>query len=276
MKTLYMADLDGTLLNSEGKLSEYTKTTLNALIERGLSFTINTSRTPESALAVLHGLKLKLPIVLMNGSMFYNPETKSAEHLCCIDPIAARTAVAVCRRLRGEPFVFSYKDGGMDLQYISCDSPHSAAFLKARGKYYRSQRQVTSINTSGKIPFIALVGEMAELGKLEAELRRIKGIRTVVFENESGDFCFLEIYPESAGKGEGARLFKEKYRFDKLVVFGDNLNDIPMMKSADFSVAVANGYTDVKKIANLEIDSCDKDAVANYLLMEWARDPKLM
>ena len=59
------------------------------------------------------------------------------------------------------------------------------------------------------------------------------------------------------------------------MAFGDNLNDIPMLTAADFSVVVANGYPELKRIANLEIDSCDKDAVANYLLMEWARDPKL-
>ena len=86
MKTIYMADLDGTLLRSDGTLSDYTKTTLNALIERGLQFTVNTSRTPDSAMSVLQGLRLKLPIILMNGSMFYNPVTRETEHLLCIDP----------------------------------------------------------------------------------------------------------------------------------------------------------------------------------------------
>jgi len=274
MKTIYMADLDGTLLRSDGALSDYTKTTLNALIERGLQFTVNTSRTPESALSVLKGLNLKLPLILMNGSMFYNPETRETEHLICIEPFAARTAVAVCRRLNFEPFIFSYKDGGMDLQYISCDSPYSKKFLELRGKRYRSCRRVASVNTSGKIPFIALVGDES-LGELEALLKRIKGIQTVLFPNEKGDYCFLEIYPEKAGKGDGTKIYKEKYGFQKVVAFGDNLNDIPMLTVADFSVAVANGYADLKKIAHLEIDGCDKDSVANYLLIEWARDPKL-
>ena len=275
MKTIYMADLDGTLLHSDGTLSDYTKTTLNALIERGLQFTVNTSRTPDSAMSVLQGLRLKLPIILMNGSMFYNPETRDTEHLVCIDPIAARTVVAVCRRLHTEPFVFSFKEGYMDLQYVSAASANSKKFIETRGRYYRSCRQVDSINTSGKIPFIALVGDKPELENLEKQFSRIKGIQTVLFPNEKGDYCFLEIYPEKAGKGDGAKLFKEKYGFNKIVAFGDNLNDIPMLKAADFSVAVANGYTDLKKIANLEIDGCDQDSVANYLLMEWARDPKL-
>ena len=60
-----------------------------------------------------------------------------------------------------------------------------------------------------------------------------------------------------------------------MVAIGDNLNDIPMLEAADYGVATANGYKELKAVADLEIDGCDKDSVANYLLMEWARDPKL-
>ncbi len=74
MNTLYMADLDGTLLNTAGELSHYTLVTLNALIERGLPFTVNTSRTPQSVMPVIKGLHLKLDAVLMNGSCFFDTQ----------------------------------------------------------------------------------------------------------------------------------------------------------------------------------------------------------
>ena len=41
MKTLYVSDLDGTLLNQEARLSAYTAETLNLLIEEGLPFTLS-------------------------------------------------------------------------------------------------------------------------------------------------------------------------------------------------------------------------------------------
>ncbi len=275
MKTLYMADIDGTLLNSKGVLSDYTAKTLNALIERGLPFTVNTSRSPESAMSVIEKLNLKLPAILMNGSMFYNTKEKKAEHLNCISPVAARTAVAVCKRLNAEPFVFSYINGGIDVQYASCNSPASAAFLKARGSYYRSCREAFGINASGSIPFIICVGEGEHLNRVAEELKRIKDISASVYLDNSGGYSFLEIYSQCAGKGKGALAFKEKYGFGRIVAFGDNFNDIPMFEAADFSIAVANAYPEIKNIASLEIDSCDSDAVANYLLLEWARNPEL-
>ena len=48
-KTLYISDLDGTLLNQNAELSAYTKDTLNKMVGEGLYFTVATARTASSA-----------------------------------------------------------------------------------------------------------------------------------------------------------------------------------------------------------------------------------
>ena len=68
MKTLYISDLDGTLLNSEASLSEFTKETLNQLIQEGMLFTYATARSSISACAVTQGLNVKLPVIVYNGT----------------------------------------------------------------------------------------------------------------------------------------------------------------------------------------------------------------
>ena len=52
---------------------------------------------------------------------------------------------------------------------------------------------------------------------------------------------------------------------DRVVVFGDNLNDIPMMKVADVAVAVNNALPEVKAIAHHIIGSNTADAVARFI-----------
>ena len=47
--TLYVSDLDGTLMRNDEKLSEYTIKTLNELLRQGLPFTFATARSIESA-----------------------------------------------------------------------------------------------------------------------------------------------------------------------------------------------------------------------------------
>ncbi|MCH5158484.1 MAG: HAD hydrolase family protein [Clostridiales bacterium] len=49
MKTLYLSDLDGTLLNSNQRISEFSVKVINAVIERGAIFSVATARSEETA-----------------------------------------------------------------------------------------------------------------------------------------------------------------------------------------------------------------------------------
>ena len=49
MKTLFISDLDGTLLTKEGKVSAYSSERLNAMLDRGMLFTYATERSADSA-----------------------------------------------------------------------------------------------------------------------------------------------------------------------------------------------------------------------------------
>ena len=67
MKTLYISDLDGTLLNSKAMLSDFTVKTINDLTDKGMNFTIATARTSATVLKMLSDVNIKIPVILMNG-----------------------------------------------------------------------------------------------------------------------------------------------------------------------------------------------------------------
>ena len=71
---LFISDLDGTLLNGNAEVTEFTRDTLNRLMAKGLNFTAATARTLASAGKILSGLDLKLPVILMNGVLIYGGE----------------------------------------------------------------------------------------------------------------------------------------------------------------------------------------------------------
>ena len=74
-RTLYISDLDGTLLNEESLLSANTAQTLNKLIEEGAMFTIATARTPATVVKLMSDVKLNLPVILMTGALVYDIAT---------------------------------------------------------------------------------------------------------------------------------------------------------------------------------------------------------
>jgi len=74
---LYISDLDGTLLNSRKQISEFTKETLNVLIDNDVHFSVATARTAASSVKILSGLQLNVPVILMNGVAIYDVLAKN-------------------------------------------------------------------------------------------------------------------------------------------------------------------------------------------------------
>ena len=66
-----------------------------------------------------------------------------------------------------------------------------------------------------------------------------------------------------------AEHLKQLLQVDEVVAFGDNHNDIAMMKTADFCFAPENAVIEVKRIANRIIESCDDDGVAKYIKQKY-------
>ena len=72
---LYVSDLDGTLMRSDGTLSPETVRMINALTERGAAFTYATARSIESARTIAGGLNLPLPAITRNGCVLADNAT---------------------------------------------------------------------------------------------------------------------------------------------------------------------------------------------------------
>ena len=71
---LIVFDLDGTLLNQESAISDYTSETLKLLTEHEIAYTVATGRTLHGARAILEGHQFLLPQVYKNGVMIWHPE----------------------------------------------------------------------------------------------------------------------------------------------------------------------------------------------------------
>ena len=80
---------------------------------------------------------------------------------------------------------------------------------------------------------------------------------------------WLEIMPPIATKANAARKLKEMLGCDKIVAFGDGINDLPLFEIADEKYAMENAVPELKKAATAVIGSNEKDGVARWLLENW-------
>lgn len=79
MKTLYVSDLDGTLLTPECRISPFTANTINSLVKSGMLFSFATARSRNTALKVTKGIDCRLPMIAYNG--VFTADYKSGEIL---------------------------------------------------------------------------------------------------------------------------------------------------------------------------------------------------
>ena len=69
MKTLYVSDLDGTLLRGDVRTSPFTNRVINELTERGMLFSYATARSYLTASSATSGLTARIPLITYNGTL---------------------------------------------------------------------------------------------------------------------------------------------------------------------------------------------------------------
>jgi len=69
---LFISGVDETLVDQEGRLSDYSRVELNRMLDDGVNFTLSTMRTPASLQRFAQDIRLKLPVIAMDGAVLYD------------------------------------------------------------------------------------------------------------------------------------------------------------------------------------------------------------
>ena len=270
MKKLYISDMDGTLLQSDGTLSAYSKAKLNEFYHKGIPFSIATARSMVSAMPILEGVHFKAPIVLMNGVFVYDTETKKAVKYHEIPHSVIKTILNLFYEKNLHPFMFLYGDDyKLSIKYTEFDNDGMREFYDERvelleGRF--TQTDDLSDIPNGQHPvYINYYALPQYLDEIVEELKRIPEIDFAYYKDSYSDDWLIEIYSHTASKANSARDVKEIVGADSITAFGDNLNDIKMLKGADTAVAVENAVPQVKEIADVTIGNNNENSVVKYI-----------
>lgn len=264
-KTLYISDLDGTLLTSGQLVSRKSFETLNALSEQGLLFTYATARSLITAKKVTAGLKVNTPVIVNNGVFIVDGQ--SGEKLVKNTFSAEQTEDIFKTLTKYEilPLVYSIIGGEEKFSYIpERNTGGMADFLDTRRG---DPRHCPLLDENGMLdgePFYFTC--IDEAGSMSEAHEELKDRYYCVYSRDiySGD-QWLEILPKSATKANAAVQLKKLLGCDKLVVFGDGANDIPLFEVSDECCAVSNAAPELKAIADEIIGSNNENSVAEYI-----------
>jgi len=273
--TLYVSDLDGTLLGEDSQLSAVTVATLNRIIgELGGLFTVATARTPATVVPLMQQVHARLPFIVIGGSAMWNPVTMSYEHTRGIDDMTVNAVADVFDRRGAHPFI--YRRHGKNLlhtHHYGPLSPQEERFIAERQhlplkQFFLDDRDFRHSDDEALLIFS--MNKYAVLKSIADDLRTSVPTCSVmvyqdIFDESEG---YLEIFSAGTSKAAAIRDLARQLGAGRVVVFGDNRNDIAMMQAADFSVAVDNAFTEVKAVASEVIGPNTVDSVARWIETE--------
>ena len=269
MKTLYITDLDGTLLDANAEVSACTEVTLNALIDKGMQFSIASARTAATVVPLMQKVHLTLPMILMNGVCMYDPQSSRFLDLHRIPPASLRRLLGILRDFGQSGFLYSCTETKLETYYEQLDSPQAKAFYEERVKRYNKPFvKVDSFAdlSAEDMVYFSVCDRHCQLFPVYEALQDDPDVRVEYYHDVyREDYRFLEVFAGTASKKNAVQALRERGGFDRVVAFGDNYNDLPMFEAADVSIAVANARESVRQAADVVIGENTGDSVAQWL-----------
>ncbi|MGL4738191.1 MAG: HAD family hydrolase [Cellulosilyticaceae bacterium] len=264
-KTLYITDLDGTLLTSDKLVTQYTKETLNTLISEGIHFSVATARTPATVTELLNELKIKEPIVVMNGTAIYDLKTATYVDVEYIDEAIREQLIETIAGVGGGGFVYCIDDHQICAYHKQLTNPFEIEFYEERKNKAQKLFIEGPVPKEGRVAYITIMDDKENIQKIVNAISHFKEISMVFYSDVYTKAYYLEIYSHNVSKANAIKKLKQRYGFERVICFGDNLNDMHMFECADQGYAVANAVSELKEIATAVIGGHNEDGVAKCM-----------
>ena len=275
MKTLYVTDLDGTLLNSNSSISEYSKNIINGLVEKGMLFTYATARSLTSASVVAKGLSTEIPVIAYNGAFIVEPSNGKVLSSNFITEEQKEFLKKTFQNHNVSPLVYAYVDGVERVTFRTDRENegirHYLNVRKGDKRFNPLTEEEADRLYLGDSFYYTCIGEKEELQPVYEALKDNEAFNVLFHQEIYRTEYWCEILPKKATKANAIAELKKLWGCARVVSFGDAVNDIPMFEISDECYAVENAVEELKKIATGIIASNEEDGVAKWLMENWQK-----
>lgn len=275
---LLALDLDGTLLNSRGQISEGNRSSLEHARSLGVRVALVTGRRFRDARPIALELGVDVPLIAHNGALTKHARTLETVSVLPLPFETARIALSVGRTAGADALLSDDHDGPGVLVF---DHLHGSNWAVQRyiawarrihGEGNEAVRQVDSLEDylDHDPVHLAFAGGCAEMKALEESVIGELGtaVKTFCTTYPGKDIAILDIVHPGASKGVGVAATAAELGIsrDEIMAVGDNLNDLEMLTYAGIGVVMGNAEASLHDIEGLHATTtCDEDGVARAI-----------
>lgn len=269
--TLYITDLDGTFLGDDARVSAESARIVSDLSRRGALISVATARTPATVVGLMADTYTCADLVVMTGAAIWDRPNARFSEIKLMPPAEARAVMSGFEGSGIHPFCYTLKDDHQIEVF------HAAPRLTAPERLFVSDRDHLTLKhfclgcaaPEAALDRMVLAFAMGPHDAITGVARRLAATTSCYVsyykDTYTPDLWLLEVFANGVSKAAGVERLRRLTGATRVVAFGDNLNDIPMLRAADVGVAVGNALDDVKAAADVVIGPNTSDAVARYI-----------
>lgn len=260
---LVAIDMDGTLLNSNNKVSARTQKAIVEAKKKGVHIILSTGRILKSALSYSGLLSLKSPIVACNGAIIVDEHSniiykKTMDKNLVKDIVnLAKQENIYCHFYDESRFYSNMRVEGI-LQFYNEGNEKTSIDLKV----FDDIDEIINIKDINIYKFLFIDDNIDKLQNLRRQLNSLGNINTSSSWSNN-----IEAMGLNVSKGEAIRELCNRLKINQseVIAIGDSENDLSMINFAGLGVAMANGNENIKKQSGYITDSNDEDGVAKVI-----------
>ncbi len=259
---LVAVDIDGTLLNSQHRLTENTKRVVQLAVEKGIVLTLSTGRMYQSACAIAAEMGLDVPLITYNGALVKNSISKDVFFQ---KKISMDISIQTMDRI--ERAGIHYQVYTEDALYVPKMTEKSRVYAARTGVSIHPLTELNLDQCSGFYKFLVM-GDTRELDDLMISMEAALGGQVRSFKSHP---LYLEIVHAEVSKGNALRQLASSLNIghSRIMAIGDQYNDLDMITFAGLGVAMGNAPDDVKSFAGYVTGTNDEEGAA-AAIQHWA------
>ncbi|WP_152656994.1 Cof-type HAD-IIB family hydrolase [Oceanobacillus sp. CFH 90083] len=277
---LIASDMDGTLLNENGVISEANAQAVKKAMEQGIEFIVATGRSYPAANIPLQAVGITCPIISLNGAVTYQENGKVINSIPMDKQVAARiadtcTKLGMYVELFTDKGIFSesrehFLDVLIDLLHLSHPNMSEQEIREMVEQRFQLEEvsfveDLQLVSSDKDIEIYKILTFAFEEKQLEEAKRKLRDETGAVITS-SGEMN-LEFNHPKAQKGLAIQNYIEDsgWSMQDVMTMGDNWNDVSMLEMAGRGVAMGNASDQIKNLCQYETATNHQDGVAKAI-----------
>lgn len=280
MYKLIAIDLDGTLLNSYGEITNKNREAIKYAITKGVEVVLASGRDPQTMKKISLELGIENYLIAGNGACIYDIKQNKNIYESFVEKDKALEIIKICKQ--NSIFFNVYTNKGIITESLNYNVKvfHNENNYKPNAK--RTNIEIVNDiytyieNNEFEILKIIICDESKIIfNNIIEKLKNIRGVEVLDVEHMSKkiiktgteeykiEYFYTEVTNENANKWEAIQFLIKKLNIksEETICIGDNINDLKMVKNAGIGIAMKNSALEKKEIADFITEDNNSDGV---------------